>query len=64
VLTFGPQTAIDDGIRDGRYLIFGSLFPGRKREEWALPLFGDRKPFALIRGPGFVQGACAPQPYL
>jgi Tol biopolymer transport system component len=51
------EKPVDDWTRDGRYLIFGRLVAGLKREEWALPLFGDHKPFAVIRGPGFIWGA-------
>ena len=50
------EKAIDDWTRDGRYVIFGKLAAGRKREEWALPLFGDRKPFPVIAGTGTIQG--------
>ncbi len=57
VLTSDAQMFVDDRTRDGRYLIFGSLSPGQTREEWAFPLLGDHKPFAVLRGPGFVQGA-------
>jgi hypothetical protein len=57
LLASDAQMFLDDGTRDGRYLIFGNLVAGRTREEWAVPLLGDRKPFAVIRGPAFVQGA-------
>ncbi len=57
VLGSADEKALDDWTRDGGYLIFGNLAPEKTREEWALPLFGDRKPFAVIPGPGTVQGA-------
>jgi Tol biopolymer transport system component/DNA-binding winged helix-turn-helix (wHTH) protein len=57
VLTSDAQMFVDDATRDGQYLIFGNLVAGRNREEWAFPLLGDHKPFAVLRGPGFVQGA-------
>ncbi len=57
VLSSNAEKLLDDWTRDGRYLIFGNLAPGGTREEWALPLFGDRKPFAVISGPRTIQGA-------
>jgi len=33
---------------DGRYLTYVRQVPSRPRGIWALPLFGDRKPFAII----------------
>ena len=57
VLASNDEKPLDDWTRDGRYLIFGNVVAGKTREEWALPLFGDRKPFAVIPGPSTVQGA-------
>jgi eukaryotic-like serine/threonine-protein kinase len=39
-----------DWSRDGRYILFDSLDPQGKTKYdiWALPLFGDRKPFPFI----------------
>ncbi|HKN60978.1 MAG TPA: protein kinase [Candidatus Acidoferrales bacterium] len=37
--------------RNGRYLVFQrTTAPGAPAEIWALPLFGDRKPFAAVQG--------------
>jgi eukaryotic-like serine/threonine-protein kinase len=57
VFESNDQKPLDDWTHDGRYLIYGNLAPGMTREEWAKPLFGDRKPFAVIPGPGTIQGA-------
>ncbi len=57
MLESSDQKPLDDWTHDGRYLIFGNLAPGKTREEWAIPLFGDRKRFAVIPGPGTIQGA-------
>ncbi|HEX8817098.1 MAG TPA: protein kinase [Terriglobales bacterium] len=44
---------------DGRYLLFvtGTGYSGNGTDLWALPLFGDGKPFAYIAGPGNQQYA-------
>jgi eukaryotic-like serine/threonine-protein kinase len=57
VLESNTESLLDDWTHNGRYLIFGNIATGMVREEWALPLFGNRKPFAVIRGPATVQGA-------
>ena len=57
VLASDTEKALDDWTHDGRYLIYGDIAAGMTREEWALPLFGDRKPLAVIAGPNTVQGA-------
>lgn len=37
---------------DGRYLLFERIgLPSTKQDIWALPLFGDRKPFPLVNTP-------------
>jgi Tol biopolymer transport system component len=37
-----------DWSPDGRYLTYYRTHPMRRNDVWVLPLFGDRKPFALI----------------
>jgi eukaryotic-like serine/threonine-protein kinase len=44
---------------DGRYLAFVRLTEGSRPEVWAVPLFGDRKPFSVVQVPG-GSGAAAP----
>ena len=44
----GPSSRI--GRRDGRFLLYASGVGGRDGL-WAVPLFGDRKPFPLVQGP-------------
>jgi eukaryotic-like serine/threonine-protein kinase len=34
--------------RDGRYILFETLLGGQKSHLWALPTFGDKKPFSLF----------------
>lgn len=46
------QKSCDDWTRDGRFVIFNLQLHQGDREIWALPLFGDRKPFRVISGPG------------
>jgi eukaryotic-like serine/threonine-protein kinase len=48
VLDTERQRRTLDWSRDGRYLIESALDPKTGRDIWALPLFGDRKPFALL----------------
>ena len=61
VLESDADKSLEDWTRDGRYLIFNHVLPGQKREIWAMPLFGDRKPFAVITGPGtLVEGHVSP----
>ena len=38
-----------DWSPDGRYLTYYRTDPKRRNDVWVLPLFGDRKPFALIQ---------------
>jgi Tol biopolymer transport system component len=40
-----------DWSSDGRYIAFTSAGNAGANEVWALPLFGDRKPFAVIETP-------------
>jgi Tol biopolymer transport system component/predicted Ser/Thr protein kinase len=40
--------------RDGRYVAFNSQNPKTGWNVWALPTFGDRKPFPIVAGP-FVE---------
>jgi serine/threonine protein kinase/Tol biopolymer transport system component len=50
----GQEQALCDWSPDGRYLIYrsGSAGPGGGQDLWILPLFGDRKPFPYVTGPG------------
>ncbi|PYV94113.1 MAG: hypothetical protein DMG90_00565 [Acidobacteria bacterium] len=50
----GMQQALCDWSPDGRYLMFRSGVSGTGDgfDLWVLPLFGDRKPFPYITGPG------------
>jgi eukaryotic-like serine/threonine-protein kinase len=50
----GMQQALCDWSPDGRYLMFRSGFSGAGDgfDLWVLPLFGDRKPFPYVTGPG------------
>ncbi|HEX3820923.1 MAG TPA: protein kinase [Candidatus Sulfotelmatobacter sp.] len=50
----GLQQALSDWSPDGRYLIYrvGTSGVGNGYDLWILPLFGDRKPFAYVSGPG------------
>jgi Tol biopolymer transport system component len=42
---------------DGRMLLFNILPGGGARQIWALPLEGERKPFAVLSGPADVQSS-------
>ena len=45
-----PQMKIvQDWSFDGRFLLYVSFDPTMSRDIWALPLDGDRKPFAVVR---------------
>ncbi len=44
---------VDDVTADGRYVIYDTGGGASGTELWALPLFGERKPFALVQGAGF-----------
>jgi serine/threonine protein kinase len=50
----GLEQAVCDWSPDGRYLIYrsGSAGVGAGQDLWILPLFGDRKPFPYVTGPG------------
>jgi len=38
-----------DWSRDGRYIIYRQIDPKTKFDIWALPLFGERKPFPVLQ---------------
>lgn len=39
----------DDASRDGRYVLYQSQTSSGSSDLWALPLFGERKPFAFVQ---------------
>ncbi|HEX7786440.1 MAG TPA: hypothetical protein VF653_09490, partial [Methylomirabilota bacterium] len=41
--------------RDGRYIAYQERHPATSVDQWALPLFGDRKPFPVVQTP-FIEG--------
>jgi Tol biopolymer transport system component len=41
---------------DERYLLFSGAAGDSARDIWALPLFGDRKAFAVVTGPAYESG--------
>src|SRR5436190_20042173 len=41
----------DDWSRDGRYLLYQQAGPTTADDLWALPMFGDRKPFVVVQNP-------------
>jgi eukaryotic-like serine/threonine-protein kinase len=43
------QAIPTDWSRDGRHLIFRQIDPKTKHDLWALPLFGEQKPFPLLQ---------------
>jgi Tol biopolymer transport system component len=47
----------DDVSPDGRYAIYDSQISAGSDELWALPLFGERKPFAFVQGTFFALSA-------
>jgi Tol biopolymer transport system component len=51
LLQTGQSKQVTDWSRDGRYLLFRTVTPGRPMDidVWALPLEGDRKPFPVVR---------------
>jgi eukaryotic-like serine/threonine-protein kinase len=63
VLDVGAYAGLQDGLcdwsADGRYILYvaGTTSVGTGTDIWALPLFGDRKPFAYINAPGNQQYA-------
>src|SRR5262245_15683283 len=55
----GPETplletsaneSIEDWSKDGRYIVYKQGSEGSE-DIWALPLFGDKKPFPVVQGP-------------
>jgi serine/threonine protein kinase/Tol biopolymer transport system component len=44
---------LDDVSADGRYLLYDTGGGANGTDLWALPLFGDRKPFAFVQGSSF-----------
>jgi len=50
LLGMPQQKQVTDWSRDGRYLLFRTVTP-TDMDIWALPLEGDRKPFAVVRTP-------------
>jgi eukaryotic-like serine/threonine-protein kinase len=63
LLDVGAYAGLQDGLcdwsADGRYILYvaGTTSVGTGTDIWALPLFGDRKPFAYINAPGNQQYA-------
>lgn len=50
IVTPGQENILPEDVsRDGRYLLYSPINDAGVTETWALPLFGDRKPFPLIR---------------
>jgi len=47
----------DDVSPDGRYAIYDAQISAASDELWALPLVGERKPFALVQGIFFANSA-------
>jgi eukaryotic-like serine/threonine-protein kinase len=58
-LSSGMQQALCDWSPDGQFLMFRNGFSGAGDgfDLWMLPLFGDRKPFPYVTGPGDQQYA-------
>ena len=55
------RKALDDLTADGRYAIFDTASSPISTQLWALPLFGDRKPFAFVQGGfGVTSGRFSP----
>jgi hypothetical protein len=52
LLTTPGDKEPDRWSSDGRYLLFDLFAKDTNPEIWALPLFGDRKPFQVTHGPG------------
>jgi Tol biopolymer transport system component len=60
LLESGEDKSCEDWTRDGQYVIYNQ-FGNKPREIWALPLFGDHKPFSVISGPGRpIEGHVSP----
>ncbi len=51
LLESGENKNPRDWSSDGRYVLFASQNPKTGLDIWALPLFGDRKPFAVAQTP-------------
>lgn len=49
LLTTEQTKSATDWSRDGRVLLFRSLDPQSSWDIWAMPMHGDRKPFAVVR---------------
>ena len=63
LLASDVDNSVEDWTQDGKYIIFNHQVGGARanREIWAMPLFGDRKPFAVISGPGrMIEGHVSP----
>jgi serine/threonine-protein kinase len=60
LLESGLDKNCEDWTRDGQYVIYNQQTPNKPREIWALPLFGDRKPFSVISESGVVEGHVSP----
>jgi eukaryotic-like serine/threonine-protein kinase len=46
----GETKVLNDLSADGRYAIYTMPTGATTSEQWVLPLFGDRKPFAFVQG--------------
>jgi Tol biopolymer transport system component len=61
LLTSPVATIATDWCRDGRHVIFTRGTAATGMDVWALPMSGDRTPFAITSGPGAKDnGACSP----
>ncbi len=50
MLTDAVQSILDDWSRDGKYLLYARpISTGPGRQEWALPLVGERKPSLILQ---------------
>jgi Tol biopolymer transport system component len=49
LLTTEQTKSVTDWSRDGQFLLFRSLDPELSWDVWAMPMSGDRKPFAVVR---------------
>jgi Tol biopolymer transport system component len=50
LLESGEDKSCEDWTRDGKYVIYNQQTGNKPREIWAMPLFGDRKPFLVVSG--------------
>jgi len=46
-----------DWSKDGRFILYNSGMGGHSWDIWALPMFGDRKPFPVVQSPADESGA-------